>query len=258
MGSASVQGPRWGAAVDDWTEICEPWTVPLYAAALAALDPLAGRRVLDAGCGSGQALLLAAAAGAAVTGLDAAELMVARARTRLPEADLRVGDIQKLPFAAASFDVVTSFNVLQYAADEGAAAAELARVVVPGGRVAVGMWGDPGRCDTEEVFAHIRALMPTRTGTAPPTISTPGVIEELLTGAGLTVVDGAEVDCPFTFPDLATGWRGQSAVGPFRAAIDTVGADAVRAAYGAALEPFRQPDGSYRQDNVFRYVIAVS
>ncbi len=258
MGSASVQGPLWGAAVDDWMEICEPWTVPLYAATLTALAPLAGRRVLDAGCGSGQALLLAAAAGASVTGLDAAELMVARARTRLPEADLRVGDIQELPFDAASFDVVTSFNVLQYAADEDAAAAELARVVVPGGRVAVGMWGDPARCDTEEVFAHIRALMPPRTGAAAPTISTPGVIEELLAGAGLTVVAGAEVDCPFTFPDLDTGWRGQSAVGPFRTAMDTVGVDAVRTAYAAALEPFRQPDGSYRQDNVFRYVIAVS
>ncbi|GIF66434.1 hypothetical protein Ais01nite_44690 [Asanoa ishikariensis] len=254
MGSAAEQGPLWGAAVDDWMEVCEPWTVPLYAATLAALAPLAGRRVLDAGCGSGQALMLAADAGARVTGLDAAEPMVARARTRLPEADLRVGEIQDLPFGPASFDVAMSFNTLQYAASPAAAVDSLARVVAPGGRVAVGMWGDPARCDTETVFAQLRSLLPPRA--EGPSISTPGAIEDLLEGAALTITAGAEVRCPFTFPDLATGWRGQSAVGPFRTAIATIGPDAARAAYAAALEPFRQPDGSYRQENVFRYVIA--
>jgi SAM-dependent methyltransferase len=183
--------------------------------------------------------------------------MVAAARRRLPEADLRVGDIQELPFGPATFDVVMSFNALQYAEDPRAAAAELARVAAPGGRVAVGIWGDPERCETEAVFAAIRSLLPPRPGDAPLAISAPGVVEQLLTSAGLTVAAGGEVDCPFSYPDLATGWRGQSAIGPFRAAIAVVGAERVRAAFTAAVEPFRQRDGSYLQENVFRYVIAV-
>lgn len=257
-GSAATQGPLWGAAVDDWMAVCEPWTIPLYEATLAALAPLAGRRLLDAGCGSGLALHLAARAGATVSGLDAAAPMVAAARRRLPAADLRVGDLQQLPYPAASFDAVMSFNALQFAADPRAAAAELARVVVPGGRVAIGVWGDPARCETETVFAAIRALMPPRPGTAPLALAAPGVVEALLTAAGLTVTGSGEVDCPFTYPDLPTGWRGQSSIGPFRTAIATVGADRVRAVFTAAVEPFRQPSGAYRQNNVFRFVIGVS
>jgi hypothetical protein len=58
------------------------------------------------------------------------------------------------------------------------------------------------------------------------------------------------------YPDLETGWRGQSSIGPFRGAIEIAGEDTVREAFSDAVAQFRQPDGSYRQENVFRYVIA--
>jgi SAM-dependent methyltransferase len=175
----------------------------------------------------------------------------------LPGADLRVGDIEELPFDDATFDVVTAFNAVQYAADPQAAVVELARVVRPGGRVAIGVWGDPARCETEVLFQRIRALAPPPPGAhAPLAISTPDVVEELLAGAGLAAVASGEVPCPFVYPDLATGWRGQASIGPFRRAIAIAGEDAVRAVFVDALGSHRQPDGSYRQDNVFRYVIA--
>jgi len=153
--------------------------------------------------------------------------------------------------------VVTAFNSLQYAAEPKAAVAELARVVRPGGRVAIGIWADPARCDTEVLFERIRALAPAPAGAhAPLAISTPGVVEELLADAGLSPGAVGEVPCPFVYPDLATGWRGQSSIGPFRRAIDMAGEEVVQDTFVEVLSQFRQPDGSYRQENVFRYIIA--
>jgi SAM-dependent methyltransferase len=257
MGSAAEQGRLWGAAPKDWAEVAEPLSRPLYEATFAALAPLSGLALLDVGCGAGLALQLAAGQGAQVAGLDVADPLLQVARERLPAADLRVGDIQQLPFDDGRFDVVTAFNALQYAAEPTAAVAELARVTRPGGRVAIGVWGDPTRCDTEALFQRVRALAPSPPGVhAPLAISTPGVVEELLAGAGLVAAASGEVSCPFVYPDLATGWRGQASIGPFRRAIDIAGEAAVHATFVEMLEPHRQPDGSYRQENVFRYVVA--
>jgi SAM-dependent methyltransferase len=257
MGSAAVQGALWGTAPQDWADVCEPLTKPLHATTMAALAPLSGLALLDVGCGTGLALQLAAAEGARVSGLDAAEPMLDVARGRLPDADLRVGDVQELPFDDGTFDAVTAFNAVQYAAGPQAGVAELARVTRPGGRVAIGVWGPPDRCETEVVFARIRALAPPPPGAAAPlAISATGVVEDLLSGAGLGVVDSGEVDCPFAYPDLETAWRGQAAAGPFRKAIEIAGEAAVREAFVDVHQAYRQSDGSYCQENVFRYVIA--
>jgi SAM-dependent methyltransferase len=257
MGSADVQGRLWGAAVHDWAEVCEPLTRALFEATLAAVMPLSGRRLLDVGCGTGLALRLATSHGAHVTGLDAAESMIGVARERLPDAELRVGDAQDLPFEDDAFDAVTAFNSLQYAAEPTAAVAELARVARPGGRVAIGVWGDPARCGTEVLFQRIRALAPPPPGThAPLAISTPGVVEDLLAAAGLSRETSGEVSCPFIYPDLATAWRGQSSIGPIQRAIEIAGEAVVRTTFVEVLDRHRQADGSYRQENVFRYVIA--
>jgi hypothetical protein len=61
------------------------------------------------------------------------------------------------------------------------------------------------------------------------------VLEELLTNAGLVETASGEVDCPFIYPDLATAWRDQSSIGPFRRAIEIVGNDLVRRTYIDAL-----------------------
>ena len=101
--------------------------------------------LLDAGCGAGLALRLAAEQGARVSGLDASAALLDVARGRLPDADLRVGDIEELPYDDASFDVVTAYNSIQYASDPKTAVAELARVARPGGRVVVEVWGEAPR-----------------------------------------------------------------------------------------------------------------
>ena len=62
-----------------------------------------------------------------VSGLEAAENLLAIARTRVPTGDFRTGELQELPFADGTFDVVAGFNSFQYAASPGAALAEAPR-----------------------------------------------------------------------------------------------------------------------------------
>jgi SAM-dependent methyltransferase len=257
MGTAQAQAQLWGRHPQAWSQMMEQQVRPLYRAALDALAPLDGMSLLDAGCGSGQAIADAASRGATVTGVDATPELLDIARQRTPTADLRAGDIEQLPFGDASFDVVTAFNSIQYAADPAAAISELARVCRPGGQVAIGIWGDPQRCETEGLFQRLRSLAPPPPGTpAPLGCSDAGVVEDLLTKAGLSVRDGADVPIGITFGSLDQAWEAHRSAGPLQKVIDAVGEGSVREVIDAVLTADRKPDGQYRQDNVMRYVLA--
>ena len=96
-----------------------------------------GDRVLDLACGTGDLAELAARRGASVVGLDFAGVMLGHARRRLPQLDLLQGDAAVLPLRDASFDVVVSGFALRNFVSLPEVFRELARVLVPGGRVAL-------------------------------------------------------------------------------------------------------------------------
>ncbi|MFI1197237.1 class I SAM-dependent methyltransferase [Micromonospora sp. NPDC020750] len=98
---------------------------------------VSGRRILDAGCGSGPLSAALRAKGAVVTGFDVSAAMVDLARQRLGEdADLHVADLSApLPFPDAEFDDVVASLVLHYLEDWSGPLAELRRVLKPGGRL---------------------------------------------------------------------------------------------------------------------------
>jgi len=109
--------------------------------AVAALAPQAGEAILEVGFGPGQALgeILAAAPGCRLHGIDRSAEMVdlacrrnARAGSKL---DLRVGNLDNLPWPDARFDKVLAVNVAYFFDEEGIAARELHRVLRPGGRL---------------------------------------------------------------------------------------------------------------------------
>jgi ubiquinone/menaquinone biosynthesis C-methylase UbiE len=104
----------------------------------------AGDRVLDLASGAGEVAVRAAARGARVTGIDASEPMVAKARrvAEAARADIRfdVGDVEYLPYEDACFDVVVSNFGLIFAPDHANVASEVARVSCPGGRLAFTAW----------------------------------------------------------------------------------------------------------------------
>jgi SAM-dependent methyltransferase len=232
--TAATEGPDWSSRADAWIEHWVRLAEPARLAVAAAADVGPGTRVLDVGCGTGEFCALAAERGATVSGIDAGAGMVAVAQRRLPDADLRVGPMEALPWDDGAFDVVTAFNAFQFAASFEGAVAEAARVTRPGGIVAVCNWGAPG-----DLAAVYRALSPDPNDPAPAV-----ALEERV---GLDVTEAADVDVPYESPDLATLER---------AIVDGAGFEASRDAIAVAAAPFRRPDGSYRFENRFRYVIA--
>lgn len=108
-------------------------------ATLALAGEVAGRRILDAGCGSGPLFAALRECGAVVSGIDLSPGMLELARRRLgADADLRVADVaDPLPFADDTFDDVIASLVLHYLKDWGPTLAEFRRVLKPGGRLIV-------------------------------------------------------------------------------------------------------------------------
>jgi SAM-dependent methyltransferase len=232
---------------------------PFYEAVLDAAGVTAGTMLLDVGCGGGYALLLAARRGATVSGLDAAAPLLDIARERVPGASLTVGDLEDpLPYPEGAFDVVTSFNSVQYAADPVAAVKGISHVTRPGGLVSFLVWGPPEKCESGVLFTELGPLMPPAPPAAPGAVawSEEGRLEELATLAGLTPLTVADVPNPLIYPDLATAVRTQLSSGPAQLAMRHSGLPAVRGALTRAFAGSRQPDATYRQQNVFRYLLA--
>ncbi|HEY9566147.1 MAG TPA: methyltransferase domain-containing protein [Nocardioides sp.] len=108
-------------------------------AVLDLLGDVAGRRILDAGCGSGPLLADLGERGASVAGFDGSSAMIRLARERLgDEADLQVADLtQPLPYGDDAFDDALAVLVLHYLEDWSQPLGELRRVLKPGGRLIV-------------------------------------------------------------------------------------------------------------------------
>jgi SAM-dependent methyltransferase len=122
------------------------WEVGAVVVEAAAIEP--AMAVLDVATGTGNAAIRAAQAGAEVTGLDLTPELFEAARQRAAAAEVTIdwieGDAEALPFADASFDRVLSTFGVMFAPRQQIAAAELARVVRPGGRVVVASWTPAG------------------------------------------------------------------------------------------------------------------
>lgn len=104
---------------------------------LIPFDALAGKLVLDVGCGTGVDLVRFAQGGAQVVGVDIADSAIALARTNIAlrglEARLAVADGERLPFRDAKFDYVFAHGVAQYTTDGPRLVGEVHRVLKPGG-----------------------------------------------------------------------------------------------------------------------------
>lgn len=138
------------------------WGIGKYEASALELEPAAqhvvraanlapGEHVLDVACGTGNAALLAARAGAVVTGLDGAQRLIEVARSRATadglEASFVVGDAQELKFDDGSFDVVLSVFGVIFAFNAEQAFSEIIRVLRPGGRGLISAWLPGGGID---------------------------------------------------------------------------------------------------------------
>jgi SAM-dependent methyltransferase len=250
-------GDAWGHAAADWACLFEHYASAAISTVHRRVDVRPGVELLDLACGAGLALVQAAAAGASVHGIDAAEPLVAVARDRLPEGDLRVGSMFELPWPDARFDVVTSFNGIWGGCE--AALAEAHRVLRPGGWVALTFWGDGSPLDLRPVFKvfarhapdpHLQGMRRLND------IAHEGVAEEMLQGAGFVAIERHRRISVLEWPDAEIAWRALASIGPAVPALQHVGAATLRAATLEALEPCRDPRGIFRFRNDHQIVLA--
>lgn len=148
----------WDDHVSVYETVFEPLTNSFAKASIARLGVAPGQAVLDSGAGAGGAALMLAGQGLRVTAIDASAAMVARIRDRAAAAgaaiDARVMDGAALGLPSGAFDAALSvFGVILYP-DAARGLAEMARVVKPGGRIAVVTWTEPERY---ELAARVRA-----------------------------------------------------------------------------------------------------
>ncbi|GAC1429455.1 MAG: class I SAM-dependent methyltransferase [Ktedonobacteraceae bacterium] len=260
MGTAQVQGPLWGAQARDWANLQERFLLPAYEVVFERLNVDRGTRLLDVGCGAGMAAQLAAQRGVQVAGIDASAASIEIARERVPDGDFRVGEMEELPYADHSCDVVTGFNSFQYAAHPVNALQQARRVTKAGGQVVMVIWGRAQDCQHAATLAAVGACLPPPPpgASGPFALSEPGLVESLMQQAGLTPRESAEVACPFEYPDDQTAWRAISSAGPVVRAVEYAGEAKVKQAVMESLVPYRTNSGGYRQENMFRYVIAAA
>ncbi len=153
----------------------------------AALLPLAGRRVLDVGCGDGGVLRDLVRLGAAPSDLNGVDLLddrVQRARELTPGASIDLADAQALPFAQGQFDLVLGFTLLSSVLDSAArsrVAGEMARVCRPGGFVVLyDFWLNPFNRDARPLSHNdARSLFPGFEATFHPTTLAPPIARAL-------------------------------------------------------------------------------
>ncbi|MEU8569921.1 SAM-dependent methyltransferase [Streptomyces pathocidini] len=262
------------ARARDWAEIQERMLVPLYEAVYERLEVDSGTRALGLGCGSGLALLMAAARGAYVTGTEADPQRLELARERLvpdaPDRGARAARAQLLgrtPRDVAdpgrpAFNLVTAFDPHSYA-DGGlvSALAEAAEVSERSTPVVLAGWGPAERCATSSVLRVASRLAdPVRARTPMPRGWRPcgrDDLEELAHEAGLRPDGSGRVACPFGYADMDSAVRGLLSTGLFDAAVAATDRSQVEKELTEALHPHRRRDGTVWMPNVFRYLIAL-
>ncbi len=118
--------------------------LPISGVVVAMSEPLVGKRVVDLGCGTGNAALLAAERGAVVTGVDPAARLLEVARKRAVERGVEVefvaGDAGSIPVEDGATDLLLSVFAVIFAPDADAAIAEMTRVTAPDGLIRLTSW----------------------------------------------------------------------------------------------------------------------
>lgn len=257
--AAEVQRRLWGTDPRAWADLAEEHNRPLFEAVLDAAAVGPGTRLLDVGCGSGLALMLAKDLGAIPSGLDISPGLLQIAHDRLPDADLREGDMEYLPFGDGTFDAVTGVNAFQFAGNPQKALHEAARVTRPGGRVVASLFAAPERSQGTVVHEAMNPLIPPAQAAdhAPYSLSAPGHLEAALADADLHKTGHGEVVCHWRYQTMDDAVKALLCSAGGARAVEAAGRDAVCDVLQRALAKFTEPrTGVVTLANTFRWVAA--
>ena len=236
------------AAAEKYDRFMGRYTRTLAPALVEAAGVRDGMRALDVGCGPGG--LTDALAGTVgeghVAAIDPAPQFVAACRDRHPQADVREGVAEELPWADGSFDAALSCLVLAFMADADQGVREMARVTRPGGTVAACMWDIEGGGMTmlSTFWRAAQQVDPGVTGERMRPGVARGDIADRLRRAGLEDVQDGELEASADYTGFEDFWEPFTfAVGPAGQHLASLSAeqqDRVREACRAEL-----PDGPF-------------
>lgn len=258
MSTKQVQGKLWSVAPQYWSKYFEPFFLPMYKKTLEQISLDEKSLLLDAGCGSGLFSHMAISTGAQVIGVDAAPGLLEVAKERNPHNNFMEEDLEALPFASDSFDVVAGFNSFQYAGNFANALAEAKRVLKDGGRVVIGIWDLPGYSDATNILKAIGSLLPPPpAGTPGPfALSEDGKIESICNGLGLKMVYKTKVACPFLYYSAEDAVKSFMGTGPAAAALNHANEKTIQRAIVNAIQPYCLTEDMYHLQNSFLLFIA--
>ena len=221
-----------------------PMFRPAWQAVAEAAGIGEGTSLLDLGCGDGAFCAFAADRGAMVHGLDAEPDSIAQAMDSVPSGEFRLGMMETLPWSDGSFDVVTTFNAMQYALDPELAMAEASRVVRIGGRLAVCKWGPPAE---NQFFSFLAAVGANGVRAEPHLGDDP--LAAAIAAAHLELLVTDDVLAAIEMADEAALEKSLSRAG----IVPELGVASEAASVIAAAAHYRQAEGSYRFDNYLRF-----
>jgi SAM-dependent methyltransferase len=215
----------WGRKAVDFATIAEPSNSREYVFMHQRLEIGAGDRILDVACGSGLAIELARMRGATCAGIDASPRLIDVARFRNPDSDIQVGDMHALPWDDGAFDVVTSFRGV-WGTTPGAMG-QIRRVLRPGGRFSMTVWGNVGKSPGAWMFAPFLWATEEKVENQAAMVSLgrPGVGEAFLRDHGFEPDERFIVPFVMEYADPEAYARGLAATGPAYEAIQSIGED---------------------------------
>jgi len=253
MSTKQVQGKLWSVAPQYWSKYFEPFFLPMYKKTLEQLALDEHTMLLDAGCGSGLFSHMAISTGAEVIGVDAAPGLLEVARERNPNNNFMEEDLEALPFASDSFDVVVGFNSFQYAGSFTNALSEAKRVLKDGGRAVIGIWDMPEHSDATNILKAISTLLPAPPpGTPGPfALSEDGKIEGICKNLGLKLIFKTKVACPFLYYSEEDAVKSFMGTGPAAAAQNYVNEKTVQRTIAKAMQPYHLTEELYHLQNSF-------
>lgn len=254
MGSSGIQGKLWGERARDWADFGESTASDLFNSILQKIKRVNGSKLLDVGCGAGMFCQIASGHGFKVSGFDASESLIAIARERMPRAEFQSGEMEELPYADQSFDVVTGINSFQFAGDIENALREAKRVTKKDGQVIIAVWGKPEDCEATLIFSALGPFMPkppNEQGSVRKPLYTEGVLEDLTKQAGLNPGAAEEIMCIWDFENEETALRGILSAGLTALAIENFGEQKISETVSDALKQFIQKSGRVTVKNTF-------
>ena len=263
-----VQRYGWDLASNDYDCLWQEQLAPArnWMLSLAALAP--GEKVLDLACGTGLTTLAAADSvgpGGSVLGTDLSGQMIAVARQRAADQHLsnvtfKRMDAETLEFPDATFDVVLCSLGLMYVPDPQRALREWLRVLKPGGRVAIAVWGKRVNCGWAPVFPIVEAEVDSDVCPLFFSLGEPDALLSLCEDAGFREVRQRRVATVLSYDDADSACDAAFIGGPVALAWSRFDEEVrahVRARYKHAIEPWRRNDG-YRLPGEFVVIAGVA